>query len=163
MKKAAFFDIDGTILDHNNVIPKSTVEGIHKLQKKGHYAFLCTGRSRAHVKNPALLKIGFDGIVSGCGTMVEFQNEVLFYKKLDKEAIRQTVALLKEHRAPVILEGRFRLYADPEDFTGDLYFEKLRAWGYACAGCGQRIGLGSEQVLVCDAKCGFGTVKKAAL
>lgn len=127
VKKAAFFDIDGTILDHNNVIPKSTVEGIHKLQKKGNYAFLCTGRSRAHVKNPALLKIGFDGIVSGCGTMVEFQNEVLFYKKLDKEAISQTVALLKEHRAPVILEGRFRLYADPEDFTGDLYFEKLKA------------------------------------
>ena len=55
MKKAAFFDIDGTILDHKNNIPQSTIDGIHKLQKNGNYAFLCTGRTRAYVRNPALL------------------------------------------------------------------------------------------------------------
>lgn len=33
--KAAFFDIDGTVLDSQNFIPESTVEGIRKLQEKG--------------------------------------------------------------------------------------------------------------------------------
>ncbi|MDE7311652.1 MAG: HAD family hydrolase [Eubacterium sp.] len=126
MKKAAFFDIDGTLLDHNNVIPQSTVEGIHKLQEKGNYAFLCTGRSRAYVRSPALMEIGFDGIISGCGTMIEFHDEVVFYKKLDNAFVKTTVDFLKEHHAPVIMEGRFKLYVDPADFEGDLYIARLR-------------------------------------
>lgn len=126
MKKAAFFDIDGTILDHNNFIPDSTIQGIHKLQEKGNYAFLCTGRSRAFVKNPALLDIGFDGIISGCGTMIEFHEEVVFYKKLDNALVRDTVQFLKENHAAVIMEGRFKLYVDPEDFQGDRYIARVR-------------------------------------
>ncbi len=126
MKKAAFFDIDGTILDHKNNIPQSTIDGIHKLQKNGNYAFLCTGRTRAYVRNPALLEIGFDGIISGCGTMVELQGETLFYKKLEHSLVKDTIAFLKEQRSAVIMEGRYRLYADPDDFEGDLYLAKLR-------------------------------------
>lgn len=124
--KAAFFDIDGTVLDSQNFIPESTVEGIRKLREKGNYAFLCTGRSRAFVRHPALLDIGFDGIVSGCGTMVEYQGRVLYYKRLDDALVRNTVAFLKESHAPVIMEGRYKLYADPEDFEGDPYLQKLR-------------------------------------
>ncbi len=124
--KAAFFDIDGTVLDNRNFIPESTVEGIRKLREKGNYAFLCTGRSRAFVRHPALLDIGFDGIVSGCGTMVEYQGRVLYYKRLDDALVRNTVAFLKESHAPVIMEGRYKLYADPEDFEGDPYLQKLR-------------------------------------
>lgn len=126
MKKAAFFDIDGTILDHNNYIPKSTAEGIHKLQAKGNYAFLCTGRSRAFVKNEALLEIGFDGIISGCGTMIELRDQVLYYKKLDHEQVKKTIAFLKEQKAAVIMEGRHKLYVDSEDFGTDQYIARVR-------------------------------------
>lgn len=125
-EKAAFFDIDGTILDHKNEIPKSTIDGIRKLRENGNYAFLCTGRSRVYVRNPVLLNIGFDGIISGCGTMVEFRDEVLFYKKLDNLLVKATVAFLKEHHSAVIMEGRYQLYVDPEDFEGDMYIAKLR-------------------------------------
>lgn len=126
MRKAAFFDIDGTILDEKNYIPASTAEGIHKLQEKGNYAFICTGRSRAFVRNRGLLDIGFDGIVSGCGTMAEFRDEVLFYKKLDSGLVKKTVGFLKENGVSVIMEGRYRLYADDEDFEGDRFIERLR-------------------------------------
>lgn len=126
MKKAVFFDIDGTILDHKNYIPQSTVDGIHKIQERGSYAFLCTGRSRAFVRNPELLNIGFDGIVSGCGTMIEFRDEVVFYKKLDHAMVRRTVDFLKEQHSAVIMEGRYKLYADPQDFEGDQYIARLR-------------------------------------
>lgn len=126
MKKAVFFDIDGTILDHDNFIPQSTVEGIHKTQARGNYAFLCTGRSRAFVRDPAILDIGFDGIISGCGTMIEFQDQVVFYKKLDHALVRRTVDFLKEQHSAVIMEGRYQLYADPKDFEGDPYIVKLR-------------------------------------
>lgn len=126
MKKAVFFDIDGTILDEKNYIPKSTVEAIHKLQARGNYAFLCTGRSRAFVKNKALLAIGFDGIISGCGTMIEFHEEVVYYKKLELEEVKKTIAFLKEQNVAVIMEGRFRLFVDEDDFGSDMYIARLR-------------------------------------
>ena len=71
--KAAFFDIDGTLWDSCNEIPESTVEAIRKLRENGNLAFLCSGRTRAYIQNPSLLEIGFDGIVSGCGTMIEYR------------------------------------------------------------------------------------------
>ncbi len=126
MKKAVFFDIDGTILDEHNYIPPSTVQGIKKMQKQGNYAFLCTGRSRGFVQNKDLLDIGFDGIVSGCGTMIEFRDEVIFYKKIDTDMVKRTAAFLKENGAAVIMEGRYSLYADEQDFAGDRFVERLR-------------------------------------
>lgn len=126
MKKAVFFDIDGTILDEKNYIPDSTIEAIHKLQEHGNYAFLCTGRSKAFVKNEALLAIGFDGIISGCGTMIEFHDEILYYKKLAYDEIKKTITFLKEHHVAVIMEGRFQLFVDEDDFGSDMYVVRLR-------------------------------------
>lgn len=73
-RKAAFFDIDGTIWDKDNRIPDSTKEAIRKIRENGSLAFLCSGRCRSYIQNPELLGIGFDGVVSGCGTMVEYND-----------------------------------------------------------------------------------------
>ena len=40
-----FFDIDGTILDHQGQIPKSTKKAIRKLQDNGVYTAIATGRN----------------------------------------------------------------------------------------------------------------------
>ena len=126
MKKALFFDIDGTLLDENNFITKSAAEGIHRLQANGNYAFLCTGRSRAFVRRKELLDIGFDGLVSGCGTMIEFHDEVIYYRKLEEVLVQKTIAYLKRHQAATIMEGRFHLYLDEDDFGDDRYVVRLR-------------------------------------
>ena len=73
MKKAVFFDIDGTLWDFKMNIPESTKEALKELRKNGHYAFLCSGRSRSNIKSPKLLALGFDGIVAACGTHIEFE------------------------------------------------------------------------------------------
>lgn len=83
MKTAVFFDIDGTLWDSQMQIPKSTIEAIHKLQENGNYAFICSGRSRATIRARELLEeIGFDGIVAGCGTYIEYNGEVIFERSL---------------------------------------------------------------------------------
>ena len=73
-----FFDIDGTIWDYRNFIPGSTRKAIKLAQEKGHKCFINTGRARAFVHNKELLGIGFDGIVSACGCMVEYNEKTLF-------------------------------------------------------------------------------------
>ena len=71
MKKAVFFDIDGTLWDDKMQIPESTISAIRALRANGNYAFICTGRSRSNVADERLLGIGFDGVVAGCGTYLE--------------------------------------------------------------------------------------------
>ena len=126
-KKAVFFDIDNTLWDFQNRIPPSAIAAIRRLRRNGHLALICSGRSRAFIQNPALLAIGFDGILSGCGTLLEYQGRTLFYHQVAPPLAEQTVRALKSYGFRIILEGREYLYFDPEDFAGDLYGDKLTA------------------------------------
>ena len=61
MKKAVFFDIDGTLWDNKQQIPDSTRKALLQLKKNGHYLFICSGRTRVFIPDEALLPLGFDG------------------------------------------------------------------------------------------------------
>ena len=78
MKKAVFFDIDGTLWNYQMQIPESTVLAIRKLRENGHYAFICSGRSRSNIQSPKLLGIGFDGVVASCGAHIDFHKETAY-------------------------------------------------------------------------------------
>ena len=127
VRKALFFDIDGTLWDWNNKIPESTVQALYRLRKNGHLTFLCSGRSRAYTQNPRLFEIGFDGVVSGCGTMIEYGDKTVFYKKLDEELVAHTIHTVRKYGMRPILEGREYLYMDDSEFAKDNYGKKLKA------------------------------------
>ena len=47
MKKAIFFDIDGTLIDGLEGLTQMTpkvLKAIRRLQQEGHYVFIATGR-----------------------------------------------------------------------------------------------------------------------
>ncbi len=124
-KKLVFFDIDGTIWDRYNEIPQSTIDAIRQLRANGHLAFLNSGRSRAYIFAEHLLDIGFDGIVSGCGTMVEVDGLVRFYHRIPNDLAVRTIENVRRHGFKPILEGRYNLYMD-DDFDNDPFGGKLR-------------------------------------
>lgn len=126
-KQTVFFDIDNTIWNYKNEIPASTAEAIRALRENGHAAFLCTGRTRGFVQDPALLALGFDGIVSGCGTRIEHRGEVLFYHRIAPALAVRAVETVRRYGFRPILEGAEYLYFDDSDFAEDPYGEKLRA------------------------------------
>lgn len=125
MRKVLFFDIDGTLWDHYNVIPQSTIDAIRQARKNGHLAFICSGRARGYIQNESLLGIGFDGVVSGCGTMIEYNGQILDYYRLDNELLDRTIKIVRKYGMRPILEGCEYLYFDVEDFGEDLYGKKL--------------------------------------
>lgn len=123
--KALFFDIDGTLWDRHNRIPQSTITAIAKARANGHKTFICSGRSRGYIQNPDLLGIGFDGIVSGCGTMIEMDGETIFARDIPAPLAVTTVETVRRYGFRPILEGREYLYMDESEFGNDPYGQKL--------------------------------------
>lgn len=127
MKKAVFFDIDGTIWDEKQQIPDSTREALRLLKEQGHYMFLCSGRTRVFIPEEELMPLGFDGVLAGCGTYVEFEGDVKYYHKIDGAQIRKDCAYMDSLQASYILEGRYALYMDKERFPEkDPFYGKLK-------------------------------------
>ena len=111
-KSIVFFDIDGTIIsEKTGLIPQSTKDAIKKLKENGHLAFINTGRPVSEITD-TLRDLDFDGYVCGCGTYVEYKNEVLLYKSLGNKLSMEIVKYLKEYKLEGILEGRYGLYYD---------------------------------------------------
>ena len=76
-RKIVFFDIDNTLWDYSLAIPESTRRAISELRRNGHLAFINSGRSRGYIRDENLFSLGFDGVVSSCGEMIECTPECL--------------------------------------------------------------------------------------
>lgn len=118
---AVFFDIDGTLWDRHNIIPESTKEAIRLLKENGHLTFICSGRTRIYITDENLLSLGFDGILCGCGTHIEYQGEDLLYYKIDDELMERSVQMFYDYNMPMVMEGKNLLYMDPEIISKDEY------------------------------------------
>ena len=125
MPKIVFFDIDNTLMDAFTYIPESTVRAVAQLRKNGHLAVLCSGRTRGFNRDPGLMAMDFDGIISGCGTQIEYRGEMVFQYLFEKDDALFAVETAKKYRFPIILEGPKHPYLDKEDFIGDHYVQRV--------------------------------------
>lgn len=108
-KKIVFFDIDGTLLDQEIGIPSSTIEGIQQLKDNGHIPVICTGRTKAMITKD-ILDIGFDGIIAGAGTYVEYKDKIIHNKVSDGTFAKKIIPLLQENGVNFIVEGPEYIY-----------------------------------------------------
>lgn len=111
-KKIIFFDIDGTIItEDTNFIPSSTKNSIRQAQSNGHLTFINTGRPISEI-NSYLRELNFDGYVCGCGTYIEFKDEILLYKSLGNKLSKEIAEKLRKYNLDGILEGKESIYYD---------------------------------------------------
>lgn len=125
MKNIIFFDIDGTLIteDARHLIPDSTRRAIKLARENGCLTFINTGRTEFNVR-PQVRELGFDGLICGCGTYIEFRGEVLLYNRLTQEHCRRIAALLRdcgvtpvyEHKDGYFFDRLAVRNADLEDF-----------------------------------------------
>jgi len=126
MGKALFFDIDGTIWDEGQRIPDSAREAFRLMKERGHRLFLCSGRTRVFIPDAPLMPLGFDGVLAGCGTLVEYCGQVKFYHRIEDKEIQRVNGFLRELGAAYILEGHRLIYADAERFPkGSLFVQEV--------------------------------------
>lgn len=119
-KKIMFFDIDGTLLTEDTYeIPQSTKEAIKEARKKGHLAFINTGRTYFNI-DKEIRDIGFDGFVCGCGTYVNAENKVITAVTIEESERKRIIKLLRKYRIDAVLEGMEDVYFDTEILTKEM-------------------------------------------
>lgn len=104
-KKIIFFDIDGTLLDEkSSTVPQSCKEAIHKAQQNGHLLIVNTGRPIATVEKE-ITSIGFDGYICGCGTYIEYNQNVIMHASLDEIIRKEVIRQVYKCNVQAVLEG----------------------------------------------------------
>ncbi|MEK5105207.1 Cof-type HAD-IIB family hydrolase [Cytobacillus sp. FSL K6-0129] len=86
--KIVFFDIDGTLLNKENVIPDSTKKAVKQLQENGIYVAIATGRAPfmfKHIRE----QLDIESFVSFNGQYVVFEGNVIYKNPLNKVQLRQ--------------------------------------------------------------------------
>ena len=124
-RKAIFFDIDGTLCDEQNRIPDSAARAVAEMKAAGHAVLICSGRSRGYITDERLLSLGFDGIVSSAGAMVEIGGETIYCRLAPQDALIRAVRSARAYRYGPLLEGNSYLYMAREDFVPSPYIDKL--------------------------------------
>ena len=105
MIKAAFFDIDGTLLSHTTYsVPQSARDSLAILRKKGIKTYLCTGRHAVELDLLPVADIPFDGYITLNGHLCLNNNkQMLFGLPFPEDTTRALIRIFKEQRLPLVL------------------------------------------------------------
>lgn len=101
MKKIVFFDIDGTLLDHDKNLPQSTKKALNQLKENGVFVAIATGRAPFMFES-LRKELDIDSYVSFNGQYVVFENKVIYQNPLDKNEIHRLYLNGKELGHPLL-------------------------------------------------------------
>ena len=105
--KAAFFDIDGTLVSfETHKIQPSTIEAIKELKRKDIKIFISTGRPKSFITNLKDIEPFIDGYISFNGALAQIGEETIFMKELPKEDIKKMIADATLHNYTLAICGK---------------------------------------------------------
>ncbi|MEK4083395.1 Cof-type HAD-IIB family hydrolase [Psychrobacillus sp. FSL K6-1415] len=99
--KILFFDIDGTILDHDKNIPNGVDEALQKARDNGHEIVISTGRSPFTAKT-VLDRLKIDSFVCYNGQIVQFRGKVLHKGILAEEELTRLTDFANARNQPLV-------------------------------------------------------------
>jgi Cof subfamily protein (haloacid dehalogenase superfamily) len=111
-KSIIFFDIDGTLLNHEKQLPTSTKNAIRALQGQGHEVAIATGRA-PFMYEEIRKELEIDTYISYNGQYVVANGEVLYKNPLNFSAIEKLTEVALENEHPVV-------FMDHEDMRANV-------------------------------------------
>lgn len=115
MQAALFFDVDGTLVptfDPNDpgfsfmdLKPSPAVyDAFRRLRERGHKPFICTGRTLSTI-GPELHDLNPVGIVSGAGSCVSIDGEVLYEATIPHDLLEESAKRFLDLGIETVLEA----------------------------------------------------------
>lgn len=111
-KSVIFFDIDGTLLNHDKELPASTKEAIFKLKEEGHIVAIATGRAPFMFED-LREELGIQTYVSYNGQYVVLEGKVLYTNPLNIDSLEKLTKEALSHEHPVV-------FMDHEDMKANV-------------------------------------------
>ncbi|MDR4946626.1 Cof-type HAD-IIB family hydrolase [Neobacillus cucumis] len=111
-KSIIFFDIDGTLLNHDKELPSSTKESIFKLKDLGHEVAIATGRAPFMFED-LRRELDINTFVSYNGQYVMLKGEVLYTNPLNISSLEKLTEAALHNNHPVV-------FMDHEDMKANV-------------------------------------------
>lgn len=127
-RKLIFFDIDGTLLDHNKKVPNSTKETVKKLKQQGHHIAISTGRAPFMFKK-LREELDIDSFVSFNGQLVVYEGMKIYENPFKIETLKNLLQYAHKSNHPLVFMSEEDMKASVEshpyihDSMGSLKFE----------------------------------------
>lgn len=117
MIKAAFFDVDGTLMSHKTrSIPASTRRALEKLREKGILCVVATGRHICQFEHLPVNELDFDGYLTLNGQIcLDKDRKILYGCAMEGKGKDRLVKMFHDQEMPVLLvneEGIYINYVD---------------------------------------------------
>ena len=105
MIKAAFFDLDGTLLSHRTCqIPAGTRLSLRQLRERGIKVYLSTGRHAIELDALPVEGLRFDGYITLNGQLcLDEERRLLCGTPFPEETARTLIAAFREKKLPLVL------------------------------------------------------------
>jgi Cof subfamily protein (haloacid dehalogenase superfamily) len=112
MIKAAFFDIDRTLLSHaTNSVPASAKYALEELRRRGVLVFVATGRDITVLRQMKPLQdIAFDGAITLNGQYCFDRNGIIYANPIPRGDIAALLSHLEKHPIPCGFIEAERMY-----------------------------------------------------
>ncbi|GGE37039.1 Cof-type HAD-IIB family hydrolase [Streptococcus himalayensis] len=98
--KAVFFDIDGTLVNDNRTVLKSTEQAIQSLKEQGILVGLATGRGPFFVAS-FMEQLDLDFAVTYNGQYIFSKDKVISAKPIDKANLRSLIKVAQKYRKEI--------------------------------------------------------------
>lgn len=114
MIKAAFFDVDGTMLSHKTKsVPQSTRRAIEKLKAAGIRCVVATGRQISEMAKLPIADMAFDGYITLNGQLIlDGEKRILHGTPITGETKEFLLRQFAEHTLPIMLVEEDRVYVN---------------------------------------------------
>lgn len=120
MKKYIFFDIDGTLTNHNpgGIILPSTHKTLEKLKQNGHFVAIATGRSYTMAKE-MMKEADIHNCVCCGGNGLVVNDKVIYIKPLDKTKALEIINECIDNNigVGVMIDDSLTTYTHDKDFN----------------------------------------------
>lgn len=112
MIKAAFFDVDGTLVSHKTKsVPQSARDAIQTLRSRGIPCIIATGRQMGEMEALPVGDMVFDGYITLNGQLcLDARKKMLFGVPIEGEAKKLLLDLFENHRVPISFSEEDRMY-----------------------------------------------------
>lgn len=162
MRKAIFFDIDGTLINcltNQYTMSNKVQDAIKMVQAQGNYAFIASGRPFAFI-DENIKSFGFDGFILANGAHIIINNSTIYQSPFDKSFYYTILEEFNTRHIQYILESTANCYIPEQSVE---FYDFYKGIGIPTSSIKRNLPPKDMGILKIEALCPTGDIAKQCI